>query len=449
MLHITRIAAVLHGLRLSFVAGVNYGQRNEHFLQQEQTQVHVQHEFLAVGRASPTGSTCPTGWPKVYVYDLPDQEVLPNGREIVWREDAYCERAHPSGSAEERDCVFGPEFSVTIDSPPTNLTLRSTDQFRNGRIFQSRLTRTACRVANATLADVFFVPIWRENINPDPAKCPTAEEVLTALPYLSDATASKHFLMSPRVGGLSDDVCDFWKSDEPLIQKIRKLALEDEFCCKREACMVDFSRPERAIPYPTLGGGLTSTQLDHLFATVDATQQTDRTDLVMAALGKRDCCNAASGVRDLWSAHCSDSDHCVLVDPTVKGMLPGLVKVMMRSTFCLQPEGDTPSRKGLLDSLALGCIPVLSSEKQQKLWRWHLGDWKDFSVLAPGSTTGQSSCCGGGDSVVEFLHGVNATTIAKLQAGGRVARTKIITHWTDTDSNDAITVTLKAIQDGK
>ena len=32
---------------------------------------------------------------------------------------------------------------------------------------------------------------------------------------------------------------------------------------------------------------------------------------------------------------------------------------MSRSTFCLQPAGDSPTRKGFWDSIILGCIPVI------------------------------------------------------------------------------------------
>ncbi|CAD7973941.1 unnamed protein product [Amoebophrya sp. A120] len=535
MLRIGGLAALyfFSGLSTTFALGMKlYGQRistfkERTFLQQEEQEaqgrlhMHEQHhEFLA----DPSTPSCPDQAPRVFVYGFPPKELLSHGtRDIVWREDAYCERELPSGSAEERDCVFGPEFSVTIDSPPANVTLRATDQFRNGRIFQSRLVRSACRVTDPTRADVFFVPIWRENYKVNRTECPTEDEVLAALPYLSDETASKHFLMSPRVGGLWDDVCPFWNSEKPLLQKIRKMALEDTACGKED-------RPERSIPYPTLGGGLNSTQLAHLFAVADKAQETGREFLVMATLGKRVGISSAR-VRDVWNQHCHDSDHCIAVDPTVAGMLPGLVQAMMKSTFCLQPEGDTPSRKGMLDSLALGCIPVLSSRKQHTLWRWHLGDhdWEDFSVLAPdstqaahsttrgnkptqpgqnhpdttpgqndhpadedggqnhpaeedgrqdeqdqstvgkGPTSQRSWCCGDGEkksppavaqtlmetgssgvnNIVEFLETINATTIAELRAGVRSAREKIITHWTDTDLNDAITVTLKAIQDGK
>ncbi|KAG2500736.1 hypothetical protein HYH03_001500 [Edaphochlamys debaryana] len=36
-----------------------------------------------------------------------------------------------------------------------------------------------------------------------------------------------------------------------------------------------------------------------------------------------------------------------------------LIRGMEQSWFCLQPHGDTPSRKGVYDSLLLGCIPVV------------------------------------------------------------------------------------------
>lgn len=58
-----------------------------------------------------------------------------------------------------------------------------------------------------------------------------------------------------------------------------------------------------------------------------------------------------------------------------------LVSLMLNATFCLEPDGDTPSRKGLIDAIVLGCIPVLFLPAQRKLWPWHLPDWSTFSVL--------------------------------------------------------------------
>jgi len=44
---------------------------------------------------------------------------------------------------------------------------------------------------------------------------------------------------------------------------------------------------------------------------------------------------------------------------------------MLRSTYCAHPPGDTPSRKGIIDSIVMGCVPVLFIEAQMDLWRAH------------------------------------------------------------------------------
>ena len=55
-----------------------------------------------------------------------------------------------------------------------------------------------------------------------------------------------------------------------------------------------------------------------------------------------------------------------------------------RATFSLQPAGDDPARKGILDSLTCGCIPVLFYEQQAALWPLHWRDWApQASVLLP------------------------------------------------------------------
>ena len=39
------------------------------------------------------------------------------------------------------------------------------------------------------------------------------------------------------------------------------------------------------------------------------------------------------------------------------------------ATFCLQPGGDTISRKAILDALLLGCVPVLFHKGQRAQWQ--------------------------------------------------------------------------------
>lgn len=58
-------------------------------------------------------------------------------------------------------------------------------------------------------------------------------------------------------------------------------------------------------------------------------------------------------------------------------LFSSLAKAMLGARYCLQPPGDTPSRKAMVDSVLLGCIPVLFSRRQTTLWPWH---WRAAKV---------------------------------------------------------------------
>ena len=57
--------------------------------------------------------------------------------------------------------------------------------------------------------------------------------------------------------------------------------------------------------------------------------------------------------------------------------------IMRRSVFCLTPMGDLPTRKGLFDSILLGCIPVVFNPLSASVmytWHWSEKLWKDVLV---------------------------------------------------------------------
>ncbi|XP_059276008.1 probable xyloglucan galactosyltransferase GT19 [Lycium ferocissimum] len=62
------------------------------------------------------------------------------------------------------------------------------------------------------------------------------------------------------------------------------------------------------------------------------------------------------------------------------------MKPMLQASFCLQPPGDTPTRRSTFDGILAGCIPVffedLSAKKQ---YGWHLPEekYEEFSVSIP------------------------------------------------------------------
>ena len=65
----------------------------------------------------------------------------------------------------------------------------------------------------------------------------------------------------------------------------------------------------------------------------------------------------------------NDSRICLLTAPS---SVDTIAAAKSKSTFCLEPAGDTPFRKSIIDSIVLGCIPVLFnniSDLSAEVWR--------------------------------------------------------------------------------
>lgn len=62
------------------------------------------------------------------------------------------------------------------------------------------------------------------------------------------------------------------------------------------------------------------------------------------------------------------------------------MRPMLQATFCLQPPGDTPTRRSTFDSILAGCIPVFFEDQSAKSqYKWHLPEelYPEFSVFIP------------------------------------------------------------------
>ncbi|KAK9984616.1 hypothetical protein SO802_034141 [Lithocarpus litseifolius] len=62
------------------------------------------------------------------------------------------------------------------------------------------------------------------------------------------------------------------------------------------------------------------------------------------------------------------------------------MKPMLEASFCLQPPGDTPTRRSTFDSILAGCIPVFFEELSAKMqYKWHMPEeeYEEFSVFIP------------------------------------------------------------------
>lgn len=146
---------------------------------------------------------------------------------------------------------------------------------------------------------------------------------------------------------------------------------------------------EFAIPYPTYFHP--SKEAD-IIAWQDKVQHVTRPYLFSFA-GARRKNHSASGIRNLVIEQCIESPGCKLLDcgshtehKIMKCQTPSKVMgLFMSSMFCVQPKGDTLTRRSLFDSMLAGCIPVFflpGSAYEQ--YRWHLPrDYEKYSVYIP------------------------------------------------------------------
>ncbi|KAK8690882.1 hypothetical protein V6N13_074408 [Hibiscus sabdariffa] len=89
------------------------------------------------------------------------------------------------------------------------------------------------------------------------------------------------------------------------------------------------------------------------------------------------------------------------------------MKPMLQATFCLQPPGDTPTRRSTFDAITAGCIPVFFEELSAKMqYQWHLPEDKypEFSVFIP-----KEEVVFKGLKILDVLMAIPRSEVAKMR----------------------------------
>lgn len=88
------------------------------------------------------------------------------------------------------------------------------------------------------------------------------------------------------------------------------------------------------------------------------------------------------------------------------------MRPMLQASFCLQPPGDTPTRRSTFDSLLAGCIPVFFEDLSAKSqYNWHLPEeYGEFSVSIP-----KEEVVFKGLRIVDVLMGIPRTRVEKMR----------------------------------
>ncbi|KAF6152421.1 hypothetical protein GIB67_038044 [Kingdonia uniflora] len=151
---------------------------------------------------------------------------------------------------------------------------------------------------------------------------------------------------------------------------------------------------EQAIPYPT---SFHPSNLALLESWVGRVRRSRRTTLMLFAGGGGVA--ASPNIRHSIRVECENntiSDNgsrisklCDIVDCS-NGVCEHdpiqFMRPMLQASFCLQPPGDTPTRRSTFDGILAGCIPVFFEDSSAKTqFGWHLPEdqYREFSVFIP------------------------------------------------------------------
>ena len=378
-------------------------------------------------RRASNGATQRTAWnenssqsscrPSLFVYSLPDSYrqggLVGETTDFAGNAEAMAHRG------------LGPRIKCTQKTFPgldcDAVALHASYESEIADLFYQRAMGYRCLTRDVTSADLFLVPAFRRGLPTDPLLCaeqgyrgaPSSTGALFTrlalqhggrLPCNSDGT--DHLLMFT-VPGLEfetrEQLCEFdpwdWRWGRPT-----RFALEEGGNYSYPPLAL--SRVDHRLVAPKKDArsvsGLSSVPYSssvHLGARARAPLpwQTSRPRdrLVAVVLGKR-YSNSLAGtqqLRERLGKSCRKATGvCAFLDLTdapktglggssSEESMQAALEMYWRATFCLQPGGDTVARKGIVDALLMGCIPVLFHHGQRLMWPWHWGSWVENATV--------------------------------------------------------------------
>lgn len=263
-------------------------------------------------------------------------------------------------------------------------------------LFHRRMLEYPCLVPDPSLADAIFLPYYSALdslpflYSPDQFNSSFLHG-LSLYYFLTDKDNSPHLWSRNRGFDhflvLAGPAWDFSQapSADPVLFGTSFLAIPE---LSNLTVLTLESRPspwqEHAVPYPTSFHPATLARLD---AWLSRARSSRRPNLALFVGGGG---GGGPNVRGSIRAECENrTDLCEVVncsggscahDP-IRFMRP-----MLRSDFCLQPPGDTPTRRSTFDGILAGCVPVFFEELGARAqYGWHLprGEYDKFSVFIP------------------------------------------------------------------
>ncbi|KAI3830055.1 hypothetical protein L1987_04188 [Smallanthus sonchifolius] len=317
----------------------------------------------------------------IYIHDLParfNEDILDDCRSFSkWQN--MCPYIGNSG--------LGPNLGN-----PERVFSRSgwyaTNQFMLEVIFHNRMKRYRCVTNDSSIASAIYVPyyagldVWRylfdHNISSRDALAIDLAEWLREQPEWKKIAGKNHFLVAGKI------TWEFRREVDEDEEWGNKLMLLPEF--KNMTVLTIEKSPwhsnDFGIPYPTYFHPRTDNDITEWQSKM---RRRRRRALFSFAGAPRP--EMEESIRDEVIEQCVASTKCRLLQcsySNLKCYQPvDVMRLFQNSVFCLQPPGDSYTRRSTFDSILAGCIPVFFTPGSAYVqYLWHLPkEFNKYSVL--------------------------------------------------------------------
>ena len=276
---------------------------------------------------------------------------------------------------------LGPEMKDT-EGYFTNTGWFETNQFTLELIFHNRMKQYDCLTEDASKASAVYVPfyagleaarsLWDANLTLRDAVPNRFAEWVTNQPEWKMHNGWDHFIVGGRI------TWDFRRKDKenwgnrllqlPAMQNMTSLVIEGS----------PWAVNDVGIPYPTYFHPSSDMEITIWQSKVRKFQ---RKVLFSFAGGAR---ATAGSIRGNLIDQCRRSEFCKFLscDRGACQTPQPVMKLFEESTFCLQPQGDSATRRSIFDSMLAGCIPVFFHQDSFSEYKWHFPErQEDYSLF--------------------------------------------------------------------
>ncbi|KAG4995624.1 hypothetical protein JHK84_032593 [Glycine max] len=271
----------------------------------------------------------------------------------------------------------------------SNNTCYATNQFLLEVIFHNRMTKYGCLTNDSSLASAIFVPfyagldvsrfLWLSNLTERDSSGRDLLQWVAKRPEWKKMWGRDHFLVSGRIAWdfrRQYDDASYWGSKFRFIPESMNMSM---LAVEASSWNNDY-----AIPYPT---SFHPSEDTHVYRWQRKIRHQKRPYLFTFTGAPRP--ELEGSIRGKIIDQCRASSVCKFVDCSY-GVERcddpiNVIKVFESSVFCLQPPGDSYTRRSIFDSILAGCIPVFFHPgTAYSQYKWHLPKNRTkYSVYIP------------------------------------------------------------------